>query len=113
MKLRGQASALREPVRRAKHWTCPPACDNIRSTEGDFTRRIDVIALLKAIPLGIFLTVLVCLFIGSAGSTGGFLYIRHVHINIAELSLNFWMYWSWTMFLIGTGLAWAILFMMD
>jgi hypothetical protein len=72
-----------------------------------------VIALLKAIPLGIFLTVLVCLFIGSAGGSGGFLYIRHVNINIAELSLNFWMYWSWTMFLIGTGLAWAILFMME
>ncbi len=72
-----------------------------------------MIALLKAIPLGLGLALLVCLFIGSGGSSGGFLHIRHVNINIAELSLNFWMYWSWVMFLIGTGLAWAILFMMD
>ncbi len=72
-----------------------------------------MIALLKAIPLGVFLTILVCLFIGSAGSTGGFLNIRHVHIDLAQVSLDFWMYWSWVMFMIGTGLAWAILFMMD
>jgi hypothetical protein len=78
-----------------------------------FARRVDVIALLKAIPLGVFLTVIVCLFIGSGGSTGGFLHIRHVHIDIAQISLDFWMYWSWTMFMIGTGLAWAILFMME
>jgi hypothetical protein len=72
-----------------------------------------VVALLKAIPLGVLLTVLVCLFIGSAGGTGGFLYIRSVDIDIAQVGISFDMFWSWTMFLIGTGLAWAILFMMD
>lgn len=72
-----------------------------------------MIALLKAIPLGIFLTVIVCLFIGSGGWTGGFLHIRQVHVDIAEVSLNFWMYWSWTLFMFGTGLAWAILILMD
>lgn len=72
-----------------------------------------MIALLKAIPLGLFLTIVVCLFIGSGGSTGGFLEIRHVHIDFPEVSLDFHMYWSWVMFAIGTGLAWAILFMME
>lgn len=72
-----------------------------------------MIALFKAVPLGALLTILVCLFIGSAGGSGGFLEIRSVDVDISELSLSFDMYWSWTMFAIGTGLAWAILFMMD
>lgn len=76
-------------------------------------REDDVTALLKAVPLGLLLTVLVCLFIGSAGSSGGFLHIRSVDIEIDQLGIAFDMYWSWTMFTIGTGLSWAILFMMD
>lgn len=71
-----------------------------------------MIALLKAIPFGIFLTVLVCLFMGSAGSQGGMLNIRKFDIDIQELALQFDLYWSWVLFLIGTGLSWAILFMM-
>ena len=69
--------------------------------------------LLKAIPFGLLLTVLVCLFIGSAGSSGGFLHIRQVDIEIAQLGIAFDMYWSWMLFMIGTGLSAAILFMMD
>lgn len=72
----------------------------------------DVIALFKAVPLGIFLTVLVCLFIGSGGSSGGFLNIRSMDVDLAFIGLSFDMYWSWIMFSIGTGLAWAIIFMM-
>lgn len=71
-----------------------------------------MVAFLKAIPFGIFLTILVCLFIGSAGSSGGFLSIRSFDVNISELSLSFKLYWSWALFLIGTGISWAILAMM-
>ncbi|TIX48884.1 hypothetical protein [Alteraurantiacibacter aquimixticola] len=72
-----------------------------------------VFAFLKAIPFGIFLTIIVCMFIGSAGSTGGFLNIRSFDIAIREFGLYFDLYWSWILFLIGTGLSFAILWMMD
>lgn len=71
-----------------------------------------VIAFLKAIPCGIFLTVLVCLFLGSAGSSGGILNIRSFDIVYEDWGVNFDLYWSWVMFLAATGLSWAILFMM-
>ena len=71
-----------------------------------------MIAFLKAIPFGIFLTLLVSLFIGSAGSSGGMLNIFRFDVIIRELGLNFDLYWSWALFLIGTGLSWAILYMM-
>lgn len=65
-----------------------------------------MIALIKAIPFGIFLTVLVALFIGSGGGTGGTLAIRQVEVMDIEL------YWSWYLFLGGTGLTWVLLLMM-
>ena len=71
-----------------------------------------MIALLKAIPMGIFLTLIVALFIGSAGATGGTLGIRSVTVDIAALALDFRLYWSWMLFLGGTGLAWVLLLMM-
>ncbi len=71
-----------------------------------------MIAFLKGVPLGTFLTIVVCLFIGSAGSKGGFLNIFKFDVVIRELSLNFDVYWSWPLFLIGTGLSWAIIHMM-
>lgn len=64
-------------------------------------------ALLKAMVLGIFLNGLVSLFIGSAGSSGGLLNVRHVAVQGVEF------YWSWPLFLAGTLLAWALLLMMD
>lgn len=70
-------------------------------------------ALFKAIPLGGLLTWLVCLFIGSSGSTGGFLSIRRMDVDIAMLGLSTDIYWSWTMFAIGTGISWVILFIME
>ena len=86
----------------AAHW--PP--------ETPQTGGIDVIALFKAVPLGLFLTAIVCLFIGSGGSSGGFLAIRNMDVDLAFIGVSFDMYWSWIMFAIGTGLAWAIIFMM-
>ncbi|MEL1252081.1 hypothetical protein [Aurantiacibacter gilvus] len=68
----------------------------------------------KAIPFGIFLTLLVALFIGSGGSSGGLLHVFHFTVPLEEFGLfDFQLYWSWTLFLAGTGLAFAILLMMD
>ena len=64
-------------------------------------------AFLKAIVLGAFLTILVSLFIGSGGSSGGMLNVRLVAIE------GFEFYWSWALFLIGTGLSFGIFLMMD
>jgi hypothetical protein len=64
-------------------------------------------ALLKAIVVGLFLAWLVSLFIGSGGSAGGMLYVRHVAVWGYEF------YWSWPLFVIGTGLAFGIFLLMD
>ena len=65
-----------------------------------------MVTLMKALPLGIILTFVVCLFIGSGGSTGGFLNIKFYTIE----GVSF--YWSWFLFLAGTGLAFALIWMM-
>lgn len=65
-----------------------------------------MITLMKAIPLGVILAFVVSLFIGSGGSTGGFLNIHYYTIE------GYSFYWSWVMFLLGTGLAFALLWMM-
>lgn len=64
-------------------------------------------AFLKAVVLGIFLAFIVSLFIGSGGSSGGMLNVRSVTIE------GFQFYWSWALFLIGTGLSFGIFLMMD
>ena len=64
-------------------------------------------AFLKALVLGIFLAVIVSLFIGSGGSSGGLL---HVH-SVAFQGYDF--YWSWPLFVIGTALSFGIFIMMD
>lgn len=69
-----------------------------------------MVKLVKALPFGIFLTILVCLFIGSGGSTGGVLNIHSFHIEAMDFNVK--LYWSWAMFICGTGLSWVILFMM-
>jgi len=66
-----------------------------------------VIALLKAIPFGIFLTLLVCLFVGSSGSNGGLLVIHSFDV------MDIRLFWSWRLFLGGTGLTWALLLLMS
>ena len=72
-----------------------------------------MIAMLKAIPFGIFLTLLVALFIGSGGSNGGALVVFPFDVTVAEIGLDMTLYWSWRLFLAGTGLAFALLLMMD
>ena len=64
-------------------------------------------AFLKAVALGIFLALIVSLFIGSGGSSGGMLNVRLVSIE------GYDFYWSWALFLIGTGLSFGIFLMMD
>ena len=64
-------------------------------------------AFLKAIVLGIFLALLVSLFIGSAGSSGGMLHVFQVNFE------GYTFYWSWPLFLVGTGLSFGIFMMMD
>jgi hypothetical protein len=71
-----------------------------------------MIKLLKAIPLGILLTVIVCLFMGSGGSSGGVLNVHRYHIDISQIGVDFRMYWSWVLFVASTGLAWALMLMM-
>lgn len=66
-----------------------------------------MIALIKALLPGALLSWLVSTFIGSKGSTGGLLNIQHVTISDTQI------YGSWTLFIIGTALAWAIFKMMD
>ena len=66
-----------------------------------------MIALFKALLPGAILTWIVSLFIGSGGSRGGFLSIHDVTVA------GFEFYWSWPLFLLGTGLAWVIFHVMD
>ncbi len=64
-----------------------------------------MVALFKAIPFGILLTLIVSLFLGSGGGTGGTLAIRDVEFMDIEF------YWSWMLFLGGTGLTWVLMLM--
>ena len=64
-------------------------------------------AFLKAVVLGIFLALIVSLFIGSGGSSGGLLNVRHVAVETYQF------YWSWPLFVIGTALSFGIFLMMD
>ena len=53
-----------------------------------------MMAFLKAMALGLFLALLVSLFIGSGGSSGGMLNVREVVFE------GYRFYWSWALFLI-------------
>jgi len=64
-------------------------------------------AFFKALLPGAILTWIVTYIIGSQGSSGGFLNI----FNTSIMGHDF--YWSWPLFIIGTGLAWAIFSMME
>jgi len=71
-----------------------------------------MIAFLKAIPFGVLLTLIVALFMGSGGATGGMLNIFLVDVNFPEYYLDFDFYWSWMLFLGGTFLAFVFVLMM-
>ncbi|MBH5321135.1 hypothetical protein I5L03_00890 [Erythrobacter sp. JGD-13] len=70
-------------------------------------------AFLKAIPFGALLAVIIALFMGSGGATGGMLNIFQVDVNFPEYGINFDFYWSWMLFLGGTFLAFVFILMMD
>jgi hypothetical protein len=58
--------------------------------------------LFKALIPGTILTLVVCGIMGSNHQTGDFLNIFHVVIK----GVSF--YWSWPLFIVSTGLAWAL-----
>ena len=62
--------------------------------------------LIKSIVLGAVLSFVVSLFVGSSGSSGGMLNVRH--ITIQEVSF----YWSWFLLVIGTALSFGIMSLM-
>lgn len=59
--------------------------------------------MLKALVLGAVLTGVVALVIGSQGSSGGYLAIHSMAIG------DWSMYWSWPLFLTGSGLSWGLI----
>jgi len=61
------------------------------------------IDLIKALILGAILSATLALVIGSQGSSAGPLAIHLVHLADAKL------YWSWPIFVSGSGLAWGIM----
>lgn len=65
-----------------------------------------MITFAKALPFGILLAFVLSLFIGSGGATGGMLAVKLYTIE------TYSFYWSWVLFLIGTALAFAIIWMM-
>lgn len=64
-------------------------------------------AFIKALVPGFLLTWIVAGVIGSNGSQGGMLAIQHSYIDGHSF------YWSWSLFLAGTGLSWALFAMME
>jgi len=62
--------------------------------------------LLKSVVLGAVLAFIVSLFIGSGGSSGGVLNVRHYVIE----GVGF--YWSWMLFVAGTALSFGLMLMM-
>ncbi|MCT2398202.1 hypothetical protein [Novosphingobium mangrovi (ex Huang et al. 2023)] len=67
---------------------------------------------LKALIPGFLLTWVVSGIIGSNGSRGGMLAIQNTYIQNGYIE-GYTFYWSWPLFLAGTGLAWALFWMMD
>jgi hypothetical protein len=58
---------------------------------------------LKALMLGVILSATIGLVIGSQGTSAGPLAIQLVSLADAKI------YWSWPVFLSGTGLAWGLM----
>lgn len=59
--------------------------------------------MLKAMGIAAVLTCCVAVVIGSQGSSGGQLAVHHMAVG------DYKVFWSWPMFLGGTGLAWALM----
>jgi hypothetical protein len=61
--------------------------------------------MIKALTLGAILSATIALVIGSQGSSGGALAIHMAHIA------DFKLYWSWPIFLSGSGLSFGLMLM--
>lgn len=59
--------------------------------------------LIKAITFGAILTAAIAMVLGSQGTSAGALAVHGVQISEARL------YWSWPIFVSGSGLAWGIM----
>jgi hypothetical protein len=64
-------------------------------------------AFLKGVVVGLVLAFVVAGLIGHAGGTGGILHVRHMAIQ------GFRFYWSWALFVFGTGLGWFIFLLLE
>lgn len=62
--------------------------------------------MLKAIAAGLLLTGCVALVIGAQGASGGMLAVAPMAIGSVSI------YWSWPLFLIGTGLSYGFVLLM-
>lgn len=62
---------------------------------------------LKGVFAGAVLAFVVAEIIGHAGGTGGILYVLHFEVNGVRL------YWSWPVFVAGTGLGWVIFALLE
>lgn len=76
----------------------PGLCEVDRGTE--------MIALFKAIPLSALLTLVLALFIGAGGASGGPFEVFGFSVD------GYRLYWSWVLFSAGTGLVWALMLLM-
>lgn len=56
----------------------------------------------KALFPGAILTFVVCALMGAGGSKGAWLNIQLYHVQGHDI------YWSWILFVMGTGLAWVL-----
>jgi hypothetical protein len=73
-----------------------------------------MLSFFKALPLGTLLTWIIATIAGSQHSRGGALKVFNAaDSNPLFMNLIDTFYWSWPMFLGGTGLAWAIIWMKD
>lgn len=61
----------------------------------------------KALIPGTILTFVICLILGSNGTSAGWLEVHRVAVQ----GHNF--YWSWPFFVGSTGLSWALFWMME
>lgn len=59
--------------------------------------------MLKAFGLGIVLTIVVAVVVGSQGSSGGALAVHKMVLG------DYRVFWSWPLFLAGSGLSWGIM----
>jgi hypothetical protein len=66
-------------------------------------RKVSAMEMIKALTLGAILSATIALVIGSQGVSAGPLAIHLVPVAEAKL------YWSWPIFLSGSGLAWGIM----